>query len=188
MAGGWSAVSSMSSWMRSSVSGICPARGASVSASVTDRSHPRRLLPSTDPITTTDYDANGSTRPLVRQLPIRMHRPRMDQGMNPDRGRRRKNQQRASSPTPRRPPRTHRDARAFHPFPFPHVPGPRGRVRVCGRSREVGSRSVDTPGSRESRKFGKLGKVDGRPIADRRWTFDRDPHGVCWVRVFTASW
>src|SRR5829696_1408645 len=130
MAGGWSAVSSMSSRTRSSASGTCPARGASASADATHRSHPPQLPPSTDPITMTDYDASGSTRPPVRQLPLRMHRARTEQGMNPDRGQRRKNKQRASSPTPRRPPQNPRDARAFHPFPFPHVPGPRGRVRV----------------------------------------------------------
>ena len=52
---------------------------------------------------------------------------------------------------------------------------------------KVGSRSVDTAGSREFSKFGKLGKVDGRPITDSRSTFDRDPHGVCWVRVFEET-
>src|SRR5215212_10023494 len=95
----------MSSRTRSSASGTCQARGASASADATDQSHPPQLPPSTGPITTTDYDANGSTRPPVQQLPIRMDQARTDQGMNPDRGRRRKNQQRASSPTPRRPPR-----------------------------------------------------------------------------------
>ena len=32
----------------------------------------------------------------------------------------------------------------------------------------VGSRSVDTPISRKFSRFGKFGKVDGRPIADGR--------------------
>jgi hypothetical protein len=41
--------------------------------------------------------------------------------------------------------------------------------------------------NRQFSRFGKLGKADGRPKADSRWTFDREPHGVCWVRVFTDA-
>src|SRR5215208_1849000 len=106
MTGGWSAVSSMSSWTPSSASGTCPARGASASASAIDQAPLFPLLPSTVLITTTDYGANGSTRPPARRLSIRTDRSRTGQGMNPAHGRRRRNQQRASSPTPRRPPRT----------------------------------------------------------------------------------
>ena len=52
---------------------------------------PTPAPPSTGRITTMDYGANGSTRPPVRQLPIRTHRGRTGQGMNPARGRRRRN-------------------------------------------------------------------------------------------------
>ena len=168
MAGGWSAVSSMSSWMRSSASGICPARGVSASASVTDRSHPRRHLPSTDPITTMDYDANGSTRPPVRQLPIRMHRARTDQGMNPDRGRRRKNQQRASSPTPRRPPRTQGTRDAFHPSPSRTCPAARPGSCLCAESSVVSRESSVVSESDDDQS-----QYDGTP-AQRRDHFSTD--------------
>ena len=114
--------------------------------------------PSTDPITTTDYGANGSTRLTGAAIADPNAPGSNGPGMNPARGRRRRNQQRASSPTPRRPPRTQGTRERSTPSPSRTCPAsrPGSCLRAIGyqlSARESARRSSDvspTVGVRQS--------------------------------------